>query len=142
MSDAADWLGSNKRCRLLHHTAWLPPGARACLSHPFPNRHAPPRPLPPHQVAPYLRGEWDTRKVGLLAPPEQRIQLAVDALLGAVPVWFKVGAACRVKSANVSQQLGRLPSSWDGLLCCALCLAAQQRHARPWWFVVGITRCF
>lgn len=49
---------------------------------------------PPHhparQVAPYLRGEWDTSKVGLLAPPEQRIQLAVDALLGAVPIWFKV----------------------------------------------------
>ena len=44
----------------------------------------------PSQVAPYLRGEWDTSKVGLLAPPEQRIQLAVDALLGAVPIWFKV----------------------------------------------------
>ncbi len=49
---------------------------------------------PTAQVAPYLRGEWDTSKVGLLAPPEQRIQLAVDALLGAVPVWFKVSAVC------------------------------------------------
>jgi hypothetical protein len=41
------------------------------------------------QVAPFLRGEWHTNKIGLLAPAEQRIQLAVDAMLGAVPVWFK-----------------------------------------------------
>lgn len=41
------------------------------------------------QVTPFLRGEWNTSKTGLLAPAEQRILLAVDALLGAVPVWFK-----------------------------------------------------
>jgi hypothetical protein len=42
------------------------------------------------QAAPFLRGEWNTSKIGLLAPFEQRIGQAVDAMLGAVPVWFKV----------------------------------------------------
>ena len=44
------------------------------------------------QTAPYLRGEWHSPKSGLLAPPEQRVLGAVDALLGAVPVWFKASA--------------------------------------------------
>lgn len=44
------------------------------------------------QVTPFLRGEWNTSKTGLLAPAEQRILLAVDALLGAVPVWFKASS--------------------------------------------------
>lgn len=53
------------------------------------------------QVAPYLRGEWDGDKTGLSTPAEQRIARAVDSLLGAVPVWFKVhmratGAGCGV----------------------------------------------
>jgi hypothetical protein len=63
----------------------------------FPNllRHL--RALPCcRQVAPFLRGEWHTNKIGLLAPAEQRIQLAVDAMLGAVPVWFKASAALRL----------------------------------------------
>lgn len=68
--------------------AWLPQlHSAGCAHRPAP--HNPPV-CRPAQVAPYLRGEWDTSKVGLLAPPEQRIQLAVDALLGAVPIWFKV----------------------------------------------------
>lgn len=52
-------------------------------------------------AVPLLRGEWDgvgeggvSTGPGLAAPPEQRVKSCVEVLLGAVPLWFKVGG-CR-----------------------------------------------
>lgn len=68
---------------------------------------------PPLQMAPYLRGEWHTSKVGLLAPAEQRILSAVDALLGAVPVWFRVRQCCFILG-SVAARLAVRACSWGG----------------------------
>jgi hypothetical protein len=40
---------------------------------------------------PLLRGEWNTprEKIGLYLPAEKRTLLAIDAMLGAIPFWFR-----------------------------------------------------
>ena len=40
-------------------------------------------------VAPLLRGEWEGPRVGLHLPPEARLLQALDALLAAIPFWFR-----------------------------------------------------
>lgn len=40
-------------------------------------------------VAPLLRGEWEGQRAGLYLPPEARLSHALDALLAAVPFWFR-----------------------------------------------------
>ncbi|KAL4434797.1 hypothetical protein ABPG77_005324 [Micractinium sp. CCAP 211/92] len=84
-------------------------------------------------VAPLLRGEWNTSKTGLLAPAEQRILLAVDALLGAVPVWFKGPEALQQHLAICeAAQSGNLADMGRALLSAEQLLAGEGRLTEEW----------
>ncbi|KAL4423903.1 hypothetical protein ABPG75_001204 [Micractinium tetrahymenae] len=84
-------------------------------------------------VAPFLRGEWNTSKTGLLAPAEQRILLAVDALLGAVPLWFKGPEALQQHLAICeAAQSGNVADMGRALLSAEQLLAGEGRLSEEW----------
>jgi hypothetical protein len=65
------------------------------------------------QCVPLLRGEWNANRVGLLASGEARVGQAVDAMLGALPLWAMV-------RRHRAQSLQRAcPKADNSLACCA-----------------------
>jgi len=86
---------------------------------------------------PLLRGEWNNRRDGTANTPptsEQRIPLAVDVMLGAVPLWFKGEVVQRhamaISDVLASAQYGR--DAARALLETERLLAAEGHVTQEW----------
>ncbi|KAG7673970.1 hypothetical protein Ndes2526B_g02554 [Nannochloris sp. 'desiccata'] len=88
-------------------------------------------------ILPLLRGEWNNRREGTANTPptnEQRIPLAVDVMLGAVPLWFKGEVVQRhamaISDVLASAQYGR--DAARALLETERLLAAEGHVTQEW----------
>jgi hypothetical protein len=86
---------------------------------------------------PLLRGEWNNRREGTANPPptnEQRLPLAIDVMLGAVPLWFK-GEVVQRHAMAISDVLAAAQYGRDAaraLLETERLLAAEGHVTEEW----------
>jgi len=88
-------------------------------------------------ILPLLRGEWNNRRDGTANTPptsEQRIPLAIDVMLGAMPLWFK-GEVVQRHAMAISDVLASAQHGRDAaraLLETERLLAAEGHVTQEW----------